>query len=88
MTNPAEQKQEDTTRYCPFTGKICTPQCPIYIQVQKPIMHTLDNNTYPDETFFHAYAGCGLVKEIPWILVQKVAEPQQPETPKTEATKQ
>lgn len=62
---------KEAPKYCPFSNSCCvTEECACYIKVVKPmILSKKLGLTDPDR--FYAYKGCGLVKAIPWQIIDR-----------------
>ncbi|MGF3573540.1 MAG: hypothetical protein ACQXXG_09010 [Candidatus Bathyarchaeia archaeon] len=58
-------------KHCPFLNSCCiTEKCACYIKVVKPFILSKKLGI-TDPQRFYAYKGCGLVKTIPWQIIEK-----------------
>ena len=79
---PQTQTEQPPQKICPFQkARYCTPECALFIVIEKPVVNTVRGVAYPDAEVTQLYAGCGLVIEKPWVTVKREVAPETPETP-------
>ncbi|MCX8151386.1 MAG: hypothetical protein N3D85_07820 [Candidatus Bathyarchaeota archaeon] len=58
-----------TPKFCPFINRDClTEKCACYTKTFKPVYRSRSQGI-TDPRFYYRYIGCGLVKAIPWQLI-------------------
>lgn len=60
-----------TTKICPLNRSEClTEKCACYIKIVKPSWISRSRGIIDPEQYYR-YEGCGLVKAIPWRLINR-----------------
>ena len=75
-------------KFCPFVNDVpseCIGEgCACYIKVVKPIILSKKYGLI-DENRYYAYKGCGLVRVIPWQIINRDEIKKTPEMKQAEA---